>query len=73
MQKIAEKIIRYALALTGYLIFVVLMTWAIVAALERQDKIDYLECLSWQKDGHSIQCDPSKYFKDGIVPSDIGE
>ena len=30
-------------------------------AMGRQAYADYEQCLSWQKDGYPVQCNPSKY------------
>lgn len=30
-------------------------------ALKKQAELDYQECLSWQADGHPVECDVEKY------------
>ena len=50
----------------AFSVFVVLMFGILClkgcdTAMGRQAYADYEQCLSWQKDGYPVQCNPSKY------------
>lgn len=38
-----------------------LLPMACTEGLDRQARVDYEQCLSWQLDGYDIECDQEKY------------
>lgn len=57
----AKSALNDLMPLTIIITLLALLPIACTEGLERQAKADYEQCLSWQLDGHPVECDVEKY------------